>query len=372
MNIIHLVLGKANPERMNGINKVVHNLATEFKNLGHQVSVWGITPSPNEKTSERIYDLRLFKSSNNKFSISKELIQAVEEVNKDTIFHLHGGFVPEFYQFSKLLIKHKLAYVVTPHGNYAANAMKKNKTIKFLYFHQFEVKMLKSCKALHCIGQKEWEDLDKISNIPQKVLIPNGQNLDDIPHIEIAKKSTEIPIFGFCGRITKEQKGLDLLLEGFHIYLNEHKSNGELWLIGEGEYLEEMKKRALALKIDKQIQFFGTKYGNEKFELIARMDAFYHPSRNEGLPTAVLEAAALEVPCVVSEYTNMGSYIENNDAGIFMKKNTAIEIAETMNQISKMKKAEILAQKGRNARNMISNQFNWNKIAQELVKVYSN
>ena len=33
MKIIHIVLGKANPNRMNGVNKVVHNLALPFCSL---------------------------------------------------------------------------------------------------------------------------------------------------------------------------------------------------------------------------------------------------------------------------------------------------------------------------------------------------
>jgi len=42
MNIIHLVLGKANPNRMNGVNKVANQLATTMTNLNKEVELWGI------------------------------------------------------------------------------------------------------------------------------------------------------------------------------------------------------------------------------------------------------------------------------------------------------------------------------------------
>ena len=43
MEIIHIVLGKANPDRMNGVNKVVYQLATKQADFGEKVAVWGIT-----------------------------------------------------------------------------------------------------------------------------------------------------------------------------------------------------------------------------------------------------------------------------------------------------------------------------------------
>jgi len=42
INIIHLVLGKANPQRMNGVNRVVHQLANTQAALGQSVTIWGI------------------------------------------------------------------------------------------------------------------------------------------------------------------------------------------------------------------------------------------------------------------------------------------------------------------------------------------
>ena len=45
MKIIHAVLGKANPDRMNGVNKVAHQLAKTQQGMGHEVTVWGIASS---------------------------------------------------------------------------------------------------------------------------------------------------------------------------------------------------------------------------------------------------------------------------------------------------------------------------------------
>jgi len=60
MEIIHIVLGKANPDRMNGVNKVVYQLATKQVEFGENVSVWGIAKDKDTNYGERNFETRLF------------------------------------------------------------------------------------------------------------------------------------------------------------------------------------------------------------------------------------------------------------------------------------------------------------------------
>ena len=66
MKIIHLVLGKANPERMNGVNKVVHQLAKTQATLGQKVSVWGIANDLIPNYPIRNFKTVLFQQYSNK------------------------------------------------------------------------------------------------------------------------------------------------------------------------------------------------------------------------------------------------------------------------------------------------------------------
>ena len=63
MEIIHSILGKANPNRMNGVNKVVHELATIQVEKGISAEVWGITEQSCTRLPSRIFKTRLFKAS---------------------------------------------------------------------------------------------------------------------------------------------------------------------------------------------------------------------------------------------------------------------------------------------------------------------
>ena len=60
MRIVHIMQGKAKPDSLNGVNKVVHWMATPQSRLGHEVEVWGLAASMNLPPLPREYNLRLF------------------------------------------------------------------------------------------------------------------------------------------------------------------------------------------------------------------------------------------------------------------------------------------------------------------------
>lgn len=371
MKIIHLLLGKANPERMNGVNKVAHSLATNQAEIGVEVEIWGITPTPDELIKDRIYRVKLFQSHFNKWSIDPLLKKAIHSLQKDSVVHFHAGFIPEYRAIAKLLYQRGIPYVITPHGNYMKGAMEKNALLKKAYFHLIEKDMLKKAFFIHCIGQGEITDLKKLG-VPENIkLIPNGQDFSafKFPFQELARAGT--PVFGFCGRIARFQKGLDLLMEAFRLYKTEYKGSGVLWLIGEGEYKENIESFIQKYGLKEDVKLFGSRFGEEKLNIMANMDAFYHPSRNEGLPMAVLEAASLSKMLVVSEFTNMTQYVSDYDAGICLKQNTAQEIAASMIEVEKHYKSGAIHLKGINARKMAEENFDWTQIAVKMLNAYA-
>lgn len=372
--IIHFVLGKANPNRMNGVNKVVNNLCNYQKTLGYDVCVWGITRTPEDRSEipERNYETHLFKSVNKMF-ISGEIEEALKNIDEPVFFHIHGGFIPEFYHFHRLLVKYEIPYMVTPHGCYNEKAMENNSWVKQYYFKMFERPLLNKAKALHCIGQSELDAGNKLVPDVPKVLIPNGQDLKELifDYSPMRGPTETSPVFGFCGRMDKKMKGLDLLLKGFAIYRQELGGKGLLWMIGGSQDYDEVKRLATYLEIQESVVFFGPQFGQDKLNIIANMDAFFHTSRYEGMPTAILEAAALKVPCVVSQATNMAAYIDEHNAGVALIENTPLEIALSMNRINSLKQNRELTNIGDNAYNMVKTVFNWENIAKELVEVYA-
>ena len=72
------------------------------------------------------------------------------------------------------------------------------------------------------------------------------------------------------------------------------------------------------LGIEDAVELMGSRFGEEKVALLQQCHVFVHPSRSDGLPATIVEAAALGLPSV-SEETNIGDFITAFDAGQSMK-----------------------------------------------------
>ena len=365
MKLIHILIGKADPSAMGGINKVVHYLSTSQILLGYEVEVWGITETPGQIYHQHTYKLTLFPKMKNRFILNKKLIKSLNSVSNDTIFHLHSSFRPEIYVVSKYLKKRNLRWVLTPHGGYTSISLKKNYWIKKVYRYLFEDNIINGAFAIQSLGE-----CIEIVQFSDKVgVVPNGYELSGT-YKKSYSKSGALSLC-FCGRLDKYYKGLDLLFEAL-VLLRERNVNVTLNLIGGGSDREFLQNMTTENNLNQIVTFSGVKTGEEKDHLIQQSDLFILTSRSEGLPTAVLEAASMALPLIITLPTNMGGYVENASAGYVIPELTAESIAKAIQFAASQKKLGILESKGKAARKMIKNSFTWLKVAKLLEKnIYS-
>lgn len=362
MKIIHIVKGKLDPNSMNGINRVVHELASCQAEMGYDVRVIGLSNSREQKQIIRKYQFSLVKS--NRYKIDPNF---KEEVSNNCIhnvlYHIHGGFTLEYYPILKLLRKCKSKYIFTPHGCYNREALKKSLFKKKIFFKLFDRSLLKNAWKVQFLGVSEFNEIDyHIKNI-NKVLIPNGINAE-IPINEKDKVHSNL-VFGFVGRIDKYTKGLDLLFNAFL----EYKSNGgkgSLWIVGDGADLVELRKITNVKDGQRYIKFYGAKFGKEKINIINQFDVFVHTSRFEGLPMAVLEAANMGKPLLISAETNLGEYVTRYNCGFVLNRNNSLQIENALFQFDNISVNKFCYMK-KNSKLMIEKEFKWPKISKNLI-----
>ncbi len=369
MKIVHIVLGKANPERMNGVNKVAYQLAKTQHEMGHEVTLWGIANSLEHDYPARPFETLLFRQSANKLRLDATLVAAAKALPSDSVVHFHGAFIPEFYLLARMLRKRGVGYVLTSHGAFSGLAMQKSRWRKRVYFALLEKTLVHSAKAVQLLGDLEYNNLDNLVKIGHKVLIPNGMELSELPPLA-TRPANPVLTFGFCGRLDNYYKGLDYLLRAFSLFLKKgHQARLEL--IGDGDDRQMLEALAVELGIAEQVVFHGAKYGEEKYQYMAVADVFVHTSRSEGFPMAVLEAAALGLPCLTSEGTNVNRYIRQHNAGFPMEGPLdELRICEAMEKAALYYKENKLHQLGENAKNMVKTAFDWHGISEKLVAVY--
>jgi len=367
MEIIHLILGKANPNRMNGVNKVVYQLASNQARTKRNVTVWGITKSLDHNYEERNFETILFQAMKNPFLIDTTLKKAILTKKGDAIFHLHGGWIPTYSSLSKFLFKNEIPFVITPHGAYNTIAMKRSSFVKKVYFQFFEAPLLKRVSKIHCIGESEVDGLKLIFPNSKSLLLPYGFNAFKAV-VEVKKQQDDF-VIGFIGRLDIYTKGLDLLLDAFTKF-QLAVPQAKLWIVGDSKEKEELESLISSKKISSKVILWGSKFGNEKEELLLQMDVFAHPSRNEGLPSSVLEASCVGIPCLVSKATNMGSYISEMNAGKVVDNEDVTGLVNALNDLYALYEKNELQVLSKNAIKMVHTFFNWDVVVNSFDKLY--
>jgi glycosyltransferase involved in cell wall biosynthesis len=367
MHIVHILNGKANPETLNGVNKIVHWMATGETSQGHNVEVWGITATVSKpRTDVYNYRLRLFQPTRSRVAITREMKNSLAKLDQSTWVHFHSVFIPEFPGIAQMLRDRGIPYGLTPHGGYSPGVLRKNKLIKKLYIALREKQYVAGASMVQATGQKEVNDILAIASHVKVVLIPNGQELNLLAGIEVPQMLSEHPIIGYCGRMAIQQKGLDYLINGFSTY-KKNGGKGTLWMIGDGSDKATVEHMVAKMNIQKAVKFFGAMSGVAKLKALDNCDAFIHTSRWEGLPMSCLEAAALGKPLLVSRETNLAEYIAESKAGLVLDETSAEGVTRVLARVQTLYSDKRLQQAGKNARNLIEKRFGWEENARSFV-----
>lgn len=113
-----------------------------------------------------------------------------------------------------------------------------------------------------------------------------------------------------------EQKNHSEMIEIFENCLNTNKTL-KLYLVGNGELLEETKELVKKKKIEKNVIFLGTM--DECYKMMNETDIFILPSKWEGMPMTIIEAMGSGIPCVAYPVGGIPNMIQDGINGYLPK-----------------------------------------------------
>ena len=144
-----------------------------------------------------------------------------------------------------------------------------------------------------------------------------------------AKNGSPIRI-GFIGSLSGLYKGPDLLLDAAAQCSRD--INFQLLMVGDGRCLADMKSLATKLGIAHRVQFLGRlSFGTPIFDFLDNVDLFILPSRQEGLPRALIEAMSRGCPCIAS---TVGGIPELLEAGDLVPPNSSEKLAKLILKVA--------------------------------------
>ncbi len=171
----------------------------------------------------------------------------------------------------------------------------------------------------------------------------------------------ETPRVIFVGRLT-QAKGVQDLIDAMVLVRREHQG-AELVVVGDGSYRATLERWAIGVPV----RFAGELSHEQVAEELKGATIFVNPSYSEGLPSSVMEAAAMALPIVATDVGGTREIVSRNGAaGLLMRGFGPDEIAE---KICCFLSDPALALKyGRNARRLVRERFGW----EGIVETYEN
>jgi glycosyltransferase involved in cell wall biosynthesis len=364
-------------KRGGGVAEVVIRLAQNLSNLPDiKVEAFGLDDDEikNDLETWQRIPIHICKVSGPAaFGYSSDLIPTLKNSGANLI-HLHG-----LWQYPSLAcIKTKIPYVTTIHGMLDQWAIKNSGFKKKLAAVFYEKPALKKANCLQAFTMQEYDDIRQYGLKNPVCIIPNGvdlpEDIDSIKKLDPPWKNIVLPaqkVLLYLGRIHRK-KGLTNLIKAW----KQSRSNGpdkyEDWNLviagwDQGGYENELKTLVNSLQITSSVHFIGPQFKEHKKLTFAFADGFILPSFSEGLPMAVLEAWAYELPVLMTKQCNLSEGF---------KSGSAIEIAATPDSIAEgLTKFFSLSNEERRAigfrgKELVANTFNWNHIAMQMHSVY--
>ncbi len=284
--------------------------------------------------------------------------------DKPDLVVFHELYRQAYLNIAKALREESVPYIIVPHGEMTVQAQKKKwlkkKIANLLLFNNF----IKHAKAIQCLSQSE---LHNIEFGQKKFVATNGMVL---PAKCKESFSNDGLRFLYIGRLDVYHKGLDLLIGAVgRIKEFLSKTGCEFYIYGpdyKGRY-EQVERLILTNGVSEIIKLHHEICGEEKERELLKADCFIQTSRFEGMPMGILEAMGYGIPCLVTEGTTVAGMISKNNAGWSCE--TVVEdIAKTVMQSVADK--QLLEFKSRNARRLIEENYQWNKIAAQTIGEY--
>lgn len=201
------------------------------------------------------------------------------------------------------------------------------------------------------------------SNIPnEKIeLIYNAVNTNsqNISHnTDLLRRQYSIPqnsiICIAVGRLVAI-KGFDILIQTAHL-LGKQLKNVHFLIVGDGQCKAELADQVNALGVNKSVTFAGYQDHETVLSFVKSSDIFIMPSRYEGTPIALLEAASLGIPVIASNVGGIPELVQDQVHALLVPPDDPQSLAQAVKRIINDKKlAETLSA---NAVERIKEKFN--------------
>lgn len=244
---------------------------------------------------------------------------AFSNINKGDAYILRlPATIPIVYGL--ILFLKKIPYGVELVGDPYDAYSKKVLSSKMAFFYQTIFTNLTRFIVLNSVTASYVTDRTLQLNYPTKKSIKNfsytSLDIGDEAYVEYPRNSSDFTkgeyIISHVGMMAKNYKGHDILIDAVKIVID-RGYKVRVKFVGDGSERVRFEKIVNDFELNDYFVFLGgLSSGNKVREVLDSSDIFVLPSRQEGLPRAMIEAMARGIPCIGTRVGGIPELLDEN------------------------------------------------------------
>ena len=208
----------------------------------------------------------------------------------------------------------------------------------------------------------------KVARIFNPVDVALWNNIDRENTRRSLNISPEVQVVVWHGRVSIQQKGLDLLLDAWdRICLQRPGRALRLLLIGTGKDAEKLQGRIASLS--SQTVLWVNEFVHDRNKMCSYLsagDIYAFPSRHEGFPVSPLEAMACGLPVVAADAPGIPDIFDEGEGsgGIVVPRESVTELAQAVGRL--LDDRQTSRELGKRARCRVESRFSLEVVGEQL------
>ena len=289
------------------------------------------------------------------------------------LLHLHVALCLSNAAAADVARAVNVPYFYTTHGSLDPTRLQAKRFAKWLFLRLFERKMIRHAAGMHASSVAEIDHQRRQRARPEQIrhIPPAFLPIEHVDKYECCAWRSRlglpehVPIVLFMGRL-EWTKGLDLLIPACASLA---RDGLDFHLVVAGDdygYKQAAEKLVEDHVLGDRVHFIGFVSGRQKATVLRSADLFALTSWSEGCPTAVLEAASVGLPLLLTNPCNLPE-VARYSAGALLPTKVP-EISEALGEMIGFE--EERREMGRNANTMVSGHFSHDRIAEQYEDWY--
>ncbi|HEY8559740.1 MAG TPA: glycosyltransferase family 4 protein [Pyrinomonadaceae bacterium] len=163
-------------------------------------------------------------------------------------------------------------------------------------------------------------------------------------------------------------KAQHVLIEAIH-ELKKRNRRVRLRLIGDGPDRADLERFVAASELTEQVIFEGWRNQQQILELYRHADVFALASFAEGVPVALMEAMAMQIPCVATRITGIPELIRDGIDGLLVAPSSVEELTDAIERL--IEDTELRREIGKAGRKRVKEKYELARNVKRLAHIYA-